>query len=96
MRQRMDAVFAAYFSVDAAPLRQLRDQFGVTHLLVETHHFSDAKRPQPNIFRPGVRGSARDWKRCGITRYLMSRSLHQRAAVFNRDGLILLDLARLP
>ena len=95
MRQRMDAVFDAYLSVNAAPLHRLRDQFGVTHLLVETHHFTDPKRP-PEYFSPwrarigprldAIRGKA----------YLMSDSLHKKAAVYNRSGLILLDLSRLP
>ena len=95
MRQRMDAVFAAYFSVDAAPLRQLRDQFGVTHLLVEAHHFSDPKRP-PEYFSPWRSRIGPRLEAVRDKAYLMSQSLHQRAAVFNRDGLILLDLARLP
>ena len=95
MRQRMDAVFEAYFSVDAAPLRRLRDQFGVTHLLVETHHFSDPKRP-PEYFSPW---RSRIGPRLAAVRdkaYLMNASLQQEAAVFNRNGLVLLDLARLP
>ncbi len=95
MRRRMDAVFEAYFSLDAAPLRRLREQFGVTHLLVEAHHFSDPKRP-PEYFSPW---RARIGPRLEAVRdkaYLMNQTLHQRAAVFNRDGLILLDLARLP
>lgn len=95
MRQRMDAVFEAYLSVDGEPLRRLRDQFGVTHLLVETHHFTDPKRP-PEYFAPwrsriGPRLAAIKDKA-----YLMAEALHQRAAVYNRNGLILLDLARLP
>lgn len=95
MRERMDAAFEAYFAVDAAPLRRLRDQFGVTHFLVETHHFTDPKTP-PEYFAPwreriaprlaAVRGNA----------YVMNESLHRSAALFNRNGLILLDLARLP
>ena len=95
MRQRMDAVFDAYLSVNAAPLHRLRDEFGVTHLLVETHHFTDPKRP-PEYFSPwrarigprldAIRGKA----------YLMSDSLHKKAAVYNRSGLIVLDLSRIP
>ena len=95
MRQRMDAVFAAYFSVDAAPLRRLRDQFGVTHLLVEAHHFSDPKRP-PEYFSPWRSQIGARLEAVRDKAYLMSQTLHQRAAVFNRDGLILLDLALLP
>jgi hypothetical protein len=95
MRQRMDAVFEAYFSVDAAPLRRLRDQFGVTHLLVEAHHFNDPKRP-PEYFSPWRSRIGPRLEAVRDKAYLMSQPLHQRAAVFNRNGLVLLDLARLP
>ena len=44
MRERMDALFGAYFSTDAAPLYPLRGEFGVTHLLVETQDFTDPTR----------------------------------------------------
>ena len=94
MRQRMDAVFAAYFSVDAAPLQRLRDQFGVTHLLVEAPHFSDPKSP-PEYFSPWRSRIGPQLEAVRDKAYLMSQTLHERAAVFNRDGLILLDLARL-
>ena len=95
MRQRMDAVFDAYLSVDAAPLRRLRDQFGVTHLLVETHHFTDPKRP-PEYFAPW---RSRIGPRLDAIKnkvYLIDESLRQKAAVYDSNGLILLDLARLP
>lgn len=95
MRQRMNAVFEAYFSVDAAPLRRLRDQFGVTHLLVEAHHFNDPKRP-PEYFSPWRSRIGPRLEAVRDKAYLMSQPLHQRAAVFNRNGLVLLDLARLP
>jgi hypothetical protein len=32
MRVRMDALFEAYLSTDAAPLYRLKQEFGVTHL----------------------------------------------------------------
>lgn len=95
MRERMDASFEAYFAVDAAPLRRLRDQFGVTHFLVETRHFTDPKTP-PEYF---ALWGARIAPRLAAVRdnaYVMNESLHRRAALFNGNGLILLDLARLP
>jgi len=95
MRQRMDALFEAYFSVDAAPLHRLRDQFGVTHLLVEAHHFNDPKRP-PEYFSPWRSRIGPRLKAVRDRAYVMNESLAQKAAVFNRNGLILLDLARLP
>ena len=94
MRQRMDAVFDAYLSVDAAPLRRLRDQFGVTHLLVETHHFTDPKRP-PEYFAPWRSRIGPRLEGIKDKAYLVNESLHQKAAVYDSNGLILLDLARL-
>jgi hypothetical protein len=95
MRARMDALFDAYFSTDAAPLYRLRDQFGVTHLIVETRDFTDAKHP-PEYFAPwrsriGPRLAAIKGKE-----YLLNKALQKRAAIFNQDGFVLLDLARLP
>ncbi|MFH2202970.1 MAG: hypothetical protein ABIJ96_07640 [Elusimicrobiota bacterium] len=41
LRRRMRALIDAYYAVDAAPLRRLRDEFGVTHILVDPKHFQD-------------------------------------------------------
>jgi hypothetical protein len=49
MRTRMNALIDAYFARDLAPLRRLRDEFEVTHVLVDTRHFVD--RP-PAYFEP--------------------------------------------
>jgi hypothetical protein len=95
MRRRMDAIFEAYLSVNAAPLQRLRDQFGVTHLLVETHHFTDPMRP-PEYFSPWRSRIGPRLEMIKGKAYLMTHSVHQKAAVYNRDGLILLDLSRLP
>ncbi len=95
MRQRMDASFEAYFAVDTAPLRRLRDQFGVTHFLVEARHFTDPKTP-PKYFAPWHKRIAPRLAEVRSNAYLMNQSLHRSAALFNDNGLILLDLARLP
>lgn len=95
MRKRMEAVFDAYFSTDAAPLRRLRDEFGVTHFLVESRHFTDPNKA-PEYFSPW---RARIGPRLEAVRdeaYLMNETLQKKAAIFNRNGFILLDLARLP
>ncbi len=39
MRERMDALIAAYFATTPEPLLRLRDEFGVTHMLVDPSHF---------------------------------------------------------
>ena len=95
MRKRMDALFEAYFSTDPAPLRRLRDEFGVTHLLVESHHFTDPSKP-PEYFSPW---RARIGPRLEVIRdkaYVMNKSLQEQIAIYNQNGLLLLDLARLP
>lgn len=95
MRERMNAVFDAYFSTDAAPLYRLRDRFGVTHLIVETRDFTDAQHP-PEYFAPwrsriGPRLAAIKGKE-----YLLNEALQKKAAIFNQNGFVLLDLAKLP
>ena len=95
MRQRMDALFDAYLSTDAAPLSRLKQNYGVTHLLVDTQDFSGSDH-RPEYFAPW---NARIRQRLAEIKgreYLLRASLHQKAAVYNRNGLILLDLARLP
>lgn len=49
MRTRMHALIAAYFATSPEPLVTLRDQFGVTHLLVDKRHFTEAP---PRYFAP--------------------------------------------
>jgi hypothetical protein len=95
MRERMDALFDAYFSIDAAPISRLKQIYGVTHLLVETRDFSDPDHP-PEYFAPWNTRIRQRLAAIKGREYLMGESLHQKAAVYNRDGLILLDLARLP
>jgi hypothetical protein len=49
MRRRMQALIDAYFANDAVPLRRLREEFGVTHLLVDREHYG---RHPPRYFEP--------------------------------------------
>ncbi|HEX6033292.1 MAG TPA: hypothetical protein VFY83_02615, partial [Anaerolineales bacterium] len=51
MRERMDALFDAYLSTDGAALYRLREQFGVTHMIVDIRDFSDPKHA-PEYFAP--------------------------------------------
>ena len=94
MRERMDAMFDAYLSVDEAPLRRLREDFGVTHLIVETRHFTDPNHA-PEYFAPWqVRINPRLAEIKG-KEYLLKDTVRRKAAIFDRDGLVLLDLAKL-
>jgi hypothetical protein len=95
MRERMDAMFDAYFSTDGAPIARLKQTYGVTHLLVETQDFTGSGHP-PEYFAPWNTRIRQRLAAIKGREYLMSASLHQKAAVYSRDGLILLDLARLP
>lgn len=95
MRARMDALFDAYLSTDAAPLYRLNQEFGATHLIVETRDFTDANHV-PEYFSPWRARIQPRLDRIKGREYLLSKSLVEQAAVFNQDGLILLDLAKLP
>jgi hypothetical protein len=95
MRQRMDALFDAYLSIDAAPLYRLREEFGVTHLLVETRDFRDPKQ-RPEYFAPWRARIAPRLAEIKGKEYLLNEALQKKAAIFNHNGFILLDLAKLP
>ncbi|MGI9432846.1 MAG: hypothetical protein ACR2PQ_11565, partial [Myxococcota bacterium] len=49
MRIRMRALIDAYFAVTAEPVERLRDEHGVTHLIVEPSQLSDRS---PTYFSP--------------------------------------------
>ena len=95
MRRRMDAVFDAYLSMEPKPVLRLRDEFGVTHLIVDARNFTDGDHA-PQYFSPWrsrIQPRLRDIKG---REYLLDPSLHEKAAVFQQDGLFLLNLAKMP
>ncbi len=91
MRRRMTALIDAYFAADLAPLRRLRQEFGVTHLLVDREHY--AGRP-PSYFKPFDAIIAR------AARQAPAQPAPLRAEagepVYEAGPLLLLDLDRLP
>ena len=95
MRARMDALFDAYLSTDAAPLARLKKEFGVTHLIVETRDFTDPKHP-PEYFAPWRTRIQPRLAEIKGREYLMNVAVQDKAAVFHQNGLLLLDLAKLP
>jgi hypothetical protein len=95
MRQRMDALFDAYLSTNAEPLYRLRKEFGVTHLLVDTRDFTDPKHT-PEYFAPWRARIPPRLAEIKGKEYLLNEALRKKAAVFNENGLVLLDLAKLP
>ena len=52
MRKRKKALIDAYLSDDPSALRRLRDEFGVTYLLVNLSHFEGRKVETPKTFAP--------------------------------------------
>ena len=73
----------------------LATEFGVTHLLVETRDFTDPNHA-PEYFAPWRERIAPRLAEIKGKEYLMNPTLHQKAAMFNHDGMILLDLGKLP
>jgi MFS family permease len=95
MRERMNAMFDAYLSIDATPLYRLRQEFGVTHLLVDKRDYTESAHA-PEYFAPWRERIAPRLAEIKGKEYLMNGALQKKAAVFDQDGVILLDLAKLP
>jgi hypothetical protein len=91
MRRRMQALIAAYFATNNAPLLRLRDEFGVTHLLVE---WSRLDAPNLAYFRP-FNSDIQRARHAARGRPYAIKQAEQQAAVFNNGKFSLIDLARL-
>ena len=91
MRVRMRALIDAYFATSLEPVERLRDDHGVTHLLIERAHFG--RRP-PVYFKPfdGWINAARRAARG--KRYELPAQIGA-ASIFSFAGFELLDLSRL-
>ncbi len=91
MRRRMRALIEAYFATSPAPLLALRDDFGVTHLVVDTSHYGEEA---PTYFEPFDQ-----WIPPAHAAMRASRSevLHQLedTAIFRSDDIVILDLSKL-
>jgi hypothetical protein len=90
-RSRMRALIDAYFATSPGPLLRLRDEEGVTHLIVHRSHLRE--RP-PEYFRPFDADLARAVAAAQGRRFELERQLG-RAAVAAAGDAVLLDLARL-
>ena len=91
MRRRMDAIINAYFATSLEPIVRLRDEFGVTHLLVEREHFDE--RP-PGYFVPFDRWIRRRQAAARRQEYELPKHIGT-AGVFSHGGTVLLDLSRI-
>ncbi|MGH7794638.1 MAG: hypothetical protein ACREQ2_07045, partial [Candidatus Binatia bacterium] len=74
---------------------RLKNKFGVTHLIVETRDFTDPNHP-PEYYAPWRARIQPRLAEIKEKELLMNGSLHKKAAIFNQNGLILLDLSKLP
>jgi hypothetical protein len=90
MRARTEALIAAYLAADATPLRTLRDQFGVTHLVVDAR---DLAKP-PAYFHPFDAQIAQLTHDRPPATYVWSRLADD--AVFRAGDIRVFDLRTLP
>jgi hypothetical protein len=91
MRKRMSAFTDAYWASDVAPLRRLRDEFGVSHLLVDSRHFGDTPPKYFAPFNPHINEAFAAGKRDG---FFVLRA--DEAVVFQESGITIIDLWKLP
>lgn len=91
MRQRMEALVAAYYASDVVPLQRLRDGFGVTHLLVERTRLEAPSR----YFKPFGEMIQTTFDR-GVASGFMVERLRTSAATYDDGANYVLDLGRLP
>ena len=90
MRHRMSALVDAYFATETAPLLRLRDELGVTYLLIDRRHYEEV----PAYFEPYNGHIQQAFARVGSNQLQTLEQL-QRAAVFQGGPFFVLDLRRL-
>lgn len=89
LRTRLYPFFEAYLAREVDPLRRLRDQFGVTHILVERRHFTGRGKLYMQPYAQRIR---KLWHELGQDMpAVLSRS---EAFVFQSPRYILVDLSR--
>lgn len=91
MRRRMKALIDAYFATSLAPVLRLRDDFGVTHLLVHLPHL---RGRTPRYFAPFNGWIARATRDRRARDYELPKWLES-ATVFRSGHDVLLDLRRI-
>ena len=91
MRRRMAALTAAYYVTDPAARDRLRDEWGVTHLLLDRTHFG----PEPPVyfepFNRAVREAHAAWRGA---REAGAWDRTDRAIVYRDDTHVMIDLRR--
>lgn len=89
MRSRTRAVIAAFSATDAVPFQTLRNQYGVTHVLIDRRHLSKT----PSYFSP-FRQEIYQARQRIDTASLFLHTLIREGLVFEYGNLVLVDLAR--
>jgi hypothetical protein len=94
MRRRMRALIDAYFAVDLQPLLRLRDEFGVTHLMIYTHHYLPDAGP-PTYFEPFTETIRQRWQAAQAATLVALKLREEQPAVYRDTAFIVLDLRML-
>src|SRR5262249_18834789 len=92
MRKRMRALIDAVFATDPASLMNLRDNWGVTHLIVDLQHYQPSSPPP--YFKPYDAWIEDALRRAREVGFEVPRQVHA-ATVFRQGGVVILDLRRL-
>jgi hypothetical protein len=90
MRRRMSLLIDAYFGVDLTPLLRLRDEFGITHMIVKRNHYRGDK---PTYFKPFdamISRRVNDLEETPILLHLVDS-----LSVFEKCGINILDLRKI-
>lgn len=90
MRKRANAFFDAYLATETKPLVELREQFGVTHLLVDFKHLDVNKF---YYFKPFQKRIEKTAKRLGSPEQSILHKLDH-AVVFKHGTVAVFDLSR--
>jgi hypothetical protein len=91
MRRRMRGLIDAVFAIDAAPLVHLRDDWGVTHLIIDQRFYGPSP---PTYFKPFDAWIHAAIERGRVTGFEIPRQI-EAATVFSQGSLIVLDLRKL-
>lgn len=83
MRDRMNAMVDAYLARDMAPILRLRDEFGVTHLVVNVADLNHATPPV--YFSPFTERAKERWEG-GQGAFLVASELPDSACVYDQDN----------
>ncbi len=87
MRRRTRAIIAAYAATDIAPIKELRDTYHVSHILLNTRHLTRV----PEYFAPFDR-EIQDARANLAGKPLILAELAQSKAVFSNNDYVLIDI----